>query len=107
VAYLLSDLSQSIFATLGVSNCINSLGLSNNEGQRECLLLVDGMGVNALEMVSKELPIFSQIKNHSQLQATFPSTTSASLTSLGTGRAVGVHGMVGYTMQIAELLSVC
>jgi len=27
VAYLLSDLSQSIFATLGVSNCSNSLGL--------------------------------------------------------------------------------
>jgi predicted AlkP superfamily pyrophosphatase or phosphodiesterase len=100
VAYLLSDLSQSIFATLGVSNCINSLGLINNEGQRECLLLVDGMGINALEIVSKELPIFSQVKNHNQLQATFPSTTSASLTSLGTGCAVGVHGMVGYTMRV-------
>ena len=64
VAYMLSDLSQSIFATLGVSNCINSLGISNNEGQRECLLLVDGMGINALEIVGKELPIFSQIKNY-------------------------------------------
>jgi hypothetical protein len=58
------------------------------------------MGVNALEIVSKELSIFSQLKNHSKLQATFPSTTSASLTSLGTGCAVGVHGMVGYTMRV-------
>jgi len=100
VAYLLSDLSQSIFATLGVSKCVNSLGITKNEGQRECLLLVDGMGINALELVRKDLPVFSQLRGFDQLQATFPSTTSASLTSLGTGCAVGVHGMVGYTMRI-------
>ncbi|MFM8842749.1 MAG: alkaline phosphatase family protein, partial [Actinomycetota bacterium] len=48
----------------------------------------------------KTLPVFSQLTSRSQLSATFPSTTSASLTSLGTGEHVGAHGMVGYTMRV-------
>lgn len=36
----------------------------------------------------------------SPLTATFPSTTSTSLTSFGTGAHVGIHGMVGYTMRV-------
>lgn len=100
VVHLLSNLSQSIFATLGVHDAVNSLGIPENPGQRECVLLVDGMGRNALELCKSELAIFSQIKDLSTLQATFPSTTSTSLTSFGTGVEVGVHGMVGYTMRV-------
>ncbi len=100
MAQLLSDLSQSIFATLGVEGANNTLGISANPGQRECVLLVDGMGRNAIELCKKELAVFSQLNDLEILQATFPSTTSTSLTSFGTGAAVGVHGMVGYTMRV-------
>ena len=100
VAHLLSDLSQSIFATLGLSQTSNVLGIEANAAQRECVLLVDGMGVNAIELCAKDLPVFSQMKAHAMLSATFPSTTSTSLTSFGTGLDVGVHGMVGYTMRV-------
>ena len=100
VAYLLSDLSQSVFATLGLSSTSNILEIPENSAQRECILLVDGMGVNALQLSAKNHPIFSQINSFSSLKATFPSTTSTSLTSLGTGSAAGQHGMVGYTMRV-------
>ena len=100
VAYLLSDLSQSVFSTLGLPGTDNVLDIPPNDARRECILLVDGMGKNALELVSKTLPIFSQLKTHQQLSATFPSTTSSSLTSFGTGSHVGSHGMVGYTMRV-------
>ena len=100
VAPLLSDLSQSVFATLGVPGTSNILNLDPNDARRECILLIDGMGMNALELVEQTLPIFRQLKLHTQLSATFPSTTSSSLTSLGTGVHVGSHGMVGYTMRV-------
>lgn len=63
-------------------------------------MLVDGMGRNALELCKKELSVFNQLNSMDLLSATFPSTTSTSLTSLGTGVEVGVHGMVGYTMRV-------
>lgn len=100
VAHLLSDLSQSIFATLGVNTAVNTLGIEVNPAQRECVLLIDGMGRNAVELCKSELPILSQMQDLSILKATFPSTTSTSLTSFGTGVDVGVHGMVGYTMRV-------
>jgi hypothetical protein len=100
VAYLLSDLSQSVFATLGLSGTSNILEIPNNLAQRECILLVDGMGMNALQLSLQNQPIFNDLNSFSSLQATFPSTTSTSLTSLGTGSAVGQHGMVGYTMRV-------
>ena len=100
VAPLLSDLSQSVFSTLGVPGTKNILNLDANDARRECILLIDGMGMNALGLVEQTLPLFGQLKMHSHLSATFPSTTSSSLTSLGTGEHVGSHGMVGYTMRV-------
>ena len=100
VTQLLSDLSQSVFSSLGLPETENSLGITPNEARRECIVLIDGMGMNALKLVGSTLPIFQQLKHQTQLSATFPSTTSSSLTSLGTGRHVGSHGMVGYTMRV-------
>ncbi len=56
--------------------------------------------MNALQLSLQNQPIFNQLTSFSSLQATFPSTTSTSLTSLGTGNAAGRHGMVGYTMRV-------
>ena len=100
VAYRLSDLSQSVFATLGLPQTENNLNLQSNGARRECILLIDGMGMNALNLVSHTLPVFTQLELQTQLSAVFPSTTSSSLTSLGTGHHVGLHGMVGYTMRV-------
>lgn len=100
MAQTLAELSQSIFATLDLAGTVNSLGLEENEGRRECLLLVDGLGKNAIDEFGERLSTLSELSYERTLSATFPSTTATSLTSLGTGLAPGEHGMVGYTMRV-------
>lgn len=100
VAQTLAELSQSIFSTLGLAETTNSLGLAANEGERECLLLVDGLGKNAIDEFAEKLTTLKELSYQGTLSATFPSTTATSLTSLGTGLAPGEHGMVGYTMRV-------
>lgn len=100
MAQTLAELSQSIFATLDLAGTENSLGLEENEGRRECLLLVDGLGKNAIDEFGERLSTLSELSYERTLSATFPSTTATSLTSLGTGLAPGEHGMVGYTMRV-------
>ena len=100
VPYELSDLSRSVFATLGLSNADDVLGLGKNPQLRECIFLVDGLGQNAIDNFADKYVNIKNLFQHSQLQATFPSTTATSLTSLGTGRKPGEHGMVGYTMRV-------
>ncbi|MFM8522870.1 MAG: alkaline phosphatase family protein, partial [Actinomycetota bacterium] len=96
----LAELSQSIFATLGLAGSENSLGFAGNEGARECLLLVDGLGKNAIDEFGSKLKTLKELEYKATLCATFPSTTATSLTSLGTGLSPGLHGMVGYTMRV-------
>ena len=96
----LAQLSQSLFATLGLSGTTNSLGIEANESRRECLLLVDGLGKNAIDEFAEKRNLFKGLEYRQTLSATFPSTTATSLTSLGTGLSPGEHGMVGYTMRV-------
>ena len=100
VTYSLAELSQSVFATLKIPGTINSLGLSNSPSQRECLILIDGFGMNALSEFGDRYPGICELIQSEPLRATFPSTTATSLTSLGTGLHPGAHGMVGYTMRV-------
>ena len=100
MTYELSDLSSSIFASLGLTNVVDHLGMGRNSEARECLLLVDGLGKNAIDQYGSRYLNLSSLTYHSTLQATFPSTTATSLTSLGTGKRAGEHGMVGYTMRV-------
>ncbi len=94
----LADLSQSIFATLGLPGTENRLALA--ESRRTCLLLIDGMGSKSLESYKSQFPIFATVKSTSELASHFPSTTVTNLTSLGTGELPGVHGMLGYTVRV-------
>ena len=96
----LAELSQSLFATLGLGGTTNSLQIPSNEGLRECLLLVDGLGKNAIDEFSNKTKHLRALEYRETLFATFPSTTATSLTSLGTGVLSGEHGMVGYTMRV-------
>ena len=49
----LAELSQSIFSTLGLSGVSNFFSLSENPASRECLVLVDGLGKNAIDEYAK------------------------------------------------------
>jgi hypothetical protein len=95
----LADLTNSIFNSLGVPNASDLLGLGIG-AKRECLILIDGMGQDALDKFADQFTIFSQLKNQANLIANFPSTTATSLSTLGTGELPGVHGMLGYTVRV-------
>ncbi len=70
-----------------------------------CLLLVDGLGLQQLDEHPAQAPFLSSLRQplvagDRGLAAPVPSTTVASLTSLGTGLPPGRHGLVGYTSRI-------
>jgi hypothetical protein len=95
----LADLTNSIFNSLSVSQTIDTLGIGSLE-QRECLILIDGLGQDGLDRYGEGFEIFSQLKQVKKLSANFPSTTATSLSTLGTGVLPGVHGMLGYTVRV-------
>ena len=94
----LAELSQSIFSSMGLIGPSNVLELP--ESHRTCLLLIDGMGSDALARYSSQFPIFASLKKSYELASHFPSTTVTNLTSLGTGELPGAHGMLGYTVRV-------
>ncbi|MGA1158260.1 MAG: alkaline phosphatase family protein [Candidatus Nanopelagicaceae bacterium] len=96
----IGDVSDSIFASLGVIGCRNDLKIPVHQGSRDCLVLIDGLGKNAIDQFGEEKKFLTDFEYVRTLSATFPSTTAASLTTLGTGLTVGKHGMVGYTMRV-------
>ncbi len=98
VGFGLADLSQSIFASLGLPGVANNVELSPS--RRTCLLLIDGMGSQLLTTYGEQFPIFAQAIRTESLTSHFPSTTVTNLTSLGTGVLPGVHGMLGYTVRV-------
>lgn len=96
----LSDLSQSIFASLGLEGVRNSLGIAPQ--RRVALLLVDGLGADSVGHFRERHPIFTRMQPFATLTSHLPSTTVTNLTSFGTGEQPGVHGMLGYTVRIPE-----
>ena len=96
----LASLSNSIFASLALPGCVDELGIGESPSQRECLVLIDGMGSLALKEYGDKFSIFNQAKSKSDLNSIFPTTTTVNLTSLGTGVLPGIHGMLGYTVRV-------
>ena len=72
----LADLTNSIFNSLSVSQTSDTLGLGQLE-QRECLILIDGLGQDAVNRYGDEFEIFSQLKQVKFLSANFPSVRAA------------------------------
>lgn len=67
--------------------------------RRVVVVLVDGLGARQLERRSghaRTLRTFSGPLGEETFRCGFPSTTATSLTSLGTGRRAGDHGIVGW-----------
>jgi predicted AlkP superfamily pyrophosphatase or phosphodiesterase len=95
----LADITNSIFNSLSVPETIDSLSLDSAEN-REVLILIDGMGQDAIDKYGDQFPIFDELKQVKKLYTNFPSTTATSLSTLGTGVLPGVHGMLGYTVRV-------
>jgi hypothetical protein len=94
-AKTIAELMPSAAAALGVEGYANTLGLP--AASRICILMIDGLGKSLLKSRGGHAPFLRKLMDNSQtLQAPFPSTTAASLASLGTGLAPGQHGIVGY-----------
>jgi hypothetical protein len=73
--------------------------------RRACLFLIDGMGSELIAGHPDAAPYLSSLldadggRGHT-LTAGFPSTTSTSLSSIGTGLTPGAHGMLGYRLAV-------
>jgi predicted AlkP superfamily pyrophosphatase or phosphodiesterase len=95
----LSDLVPSALAALGVPGFENNLEIQPMRGV--CLLLIDGLGWDSVHAFAPSAPFLAAAAEEGRpLTAGFPSTTSASLGSLGTGLPPGQHGLVGYTFAV-------
>lgn len=99
----LAEVVPSLLAGLGVPGFANTLGVP--DVTRVCLLLVDGLGFELLRDHPADAPFLHNLIGGSQpLTAGFPATTATSITSIGTGRSPGEHGIVGYTFATPERL---
>ncbi len=100
MSFQLSDLSNSVFASLGVTGRPDLLDIGQSPSGRECIVLIDGMGSDAIANYSAQFPVFKRFVAHEALKSHFPSTTVTNLSSLGTGVLPGLHGMLGYTVRV-------
>jgi predicted AlkP superfamily pyrophosphatase or phosphodiesterase len=96
----LSELLPSVLAALGVDAAANMLQIR----PADCIvvLLVDGLGWDSLRAHADHAPFLSSLTTR-PLTAGFPTTTAASITSLGTGVPPGQHGITGYTTRVDGL----
>jgi predicted AlkP superfamily pyrophosphatase or phosphodiesterase len=97
----LADVVPSLLAGLGVAGFTDRLGL--NPARGACLLLVDGLGWNALREHPTDAPFLTSLAEGSEpITAGFPSTTAASVSTIGTGLLAGQHGIVGFSFAIPD-----
>ena len=96
----LADLLPAVGRAIGVDTYAGaSPQLLLPAADRVCLLLVDGMGEEALRSRSGHTPALRRWRaegHHRLLTAGFPTTTATSMGLLGTGLPPGRHGLVGY-----------
>ena len=93
----LADVLPSVAGARAVPGEHNVLDLP--PAPRYAVLLLDGLGWNLLRRNAETAPYLSSLAARS-LTAGVPSTTAASLTSLGTGLPPGQHGIVGFTSRV-------
>jgi hypothetical protein len=63
------------------------------------VLVIDGLGARSLAAHAELAPLLTSLPGPT-LDAPFPSTTATSLTSIGTGEAPGIHGIVSYSLAV-------
>ena len=96
----LSQVTPSIFSSLGLQSAVDHLSVGQSPMGRELLFLIDGFGFDTFATYADAMPTMSRMINHGLIQTAFPSTTATSLATLTTGVMPGAHGMLGYTVQV-------
>ncbi len=101
------DILPGVAALLGVSEAVDTLGLTESVGdvRRVAVLIVDGMGYHLLPQLAAHAPLLAAVLagtagRLTELTCTFPSTTPTSLASFGTGVPPGQHGLLGFTVNV-------
>ena len=74
---------------------------SVGEARQVVLLLVDGLGWEQLQERREHMPVLAAF-NGGPITSVAPTTTSAALTSVTTGRPPAEHGIVGYRMHVGD-----
>ena len=101
----LADVLPAVGRALGVGTAFGDdtmpTDLELPEAQKYVVFLVDGLGYELLRDHADAAPYLSSLCAGTEPATVgVPSTTATSLTSLGTGTAPGMHGVVGYTSRI-------
>lgn len=89
----LTDLLPSAAAALGAENFSNVLNLP--AASKYCIIMVDGLGHRLVKKHRGYVPFIGKAEMR-WINAAYPTTTACSLSSLGTGRSPGAHGIIGY-----------
>ncbi|GAA3812109.1 nucleotide pyrophosphatase/phosphodiesterase family protein [Nocardioides panacisoli] len=97
----LGDLVPAVAAALHNPLGTPPTGLLLPDASSYVVFLIDGLGLELLQRYGHSAPYLSSLVAGGQTAtAGVPSTTSTSLTSLGTGLTPGGHGLIGFTTRI-------
>ncbi|TIC81548.1 alkaline phosphatase family protein [Nocardioides sp. GY 10113] len=97
----LSDVVPAVAAALGSPLAHRPSGLVLPDAASYVVFLIDGLGARLLQRYAAAAPYLSSLLvGSAPATAGVPSTTSTSLTSLGTGLPPGGHGLVGFTTRV-------
>lgn len=99
----LADLLPAVLASLGVAG--EESGLPLETGSQVAVLLIDGLGWNALLAHPDEAPFLTELLGRPgsrPITSVFPTTTPIALTSLGTGLPPGEHGINGLFLRLVS-----
>ena len=84
---------------LNLAQRLTEAGADPNGYRNICLIMVDGLGEQLLQSYGSYAPYLKKTVSLGALDAAFPTTTAASLGSLGTASAPGAHGIAGYEVR--------
>lgn len=85
-----------------VLNGLLNEGFSSEPTRAVALLLVDGLGSELLATHAADAPFLASLPDAGPLTVGFPSSTSISLASLGTGLPPGAHGLLATSLRVAD-----
>ncbi|WP_045877213.1 nucleotide pyrophosphatase/phosphodiesterase family protein [Pseudofrankia sp. DC12] len=94
----LAELVPALLDSVGAPGFAGASRLRLGQARSACLLLVDGLGDELLTAHPETAPTLAAQRARA-LTTCYPSTTVTSLTSIGTGRTPGDHGMIGYLFE--------
>lgn len=96
----LAEVLPALLAALGVPGAPPALAVP--PVRAAALLLVDGLGSELLRRHAADAPFLASLPDTGPLTAGFPSSTSISLATLGTGVPPGAHGLLGIFLRAGD-----